>query len=40
MIARPDAATSNGNVIYKIIGTLYNEVMDILAVVVILIADS
>jgi hypothetical protein len=31
MIAQPDATTSNGNVIYKIIGTLYNEVMDLLA---------
>jgi hypothetical protein len=31
MIVRPDAATSNGNVIYKIIRMLYNEVTDILA---------
>jgi hypothetical protein len=31
MTAQPDAGTLNGNVIYKIIGTLYNKVTDILA---------
>jgi hypothetical protein len=31
MTAQPDARTLNGNIIYKIIGTLYHEVMDILA---------